>query len=219
MIRPILPPVLPPITPITLKEAAAETVLQIVTGAVMLGIFTLAAWIMLRHSKKDLNEPIIPAALISFAGVGLILLLVHGISIATIKGLILCAILLWASLSDIARHEVPDFISVAILILAFVGFEPANLPSMLIGAAVVFIPQLLVSILRPKRAIGGADIKISTALAFLLGAEKGIFALLVGLISGVIIMLIVRKIRKETNKEPFALVPFLSFGAMLAFII
>ncbi len=218
MIRPILPPVLPPITPIV-KVAAADLVLQIAAGAVILGIFTLAVWIMLRHSKKDLNEPIIPAALVAYAGVGLILLVVHGISIAAIQGLILCAILLWASVSDIAKHEVPDFITAAILILAFVGFEPANLPSMLIGAAVVFIPQLLVSVLRPKRAIGGADIKISTALAFLLGAEKEIFALLVGMLLGVIIMLIVRKIRKETNKEPFALVPFLSFGAMLAFII
>ena len=218
MIRPILPPVLPPITPIV-KVAAADFVLQIAAGAVILGIFTLAVWIMLRHSKKDLNEPIIPAALVAYAGVGLILLLVLGISIAAIQGLILCAILLWASLSDIAKHEVPDFITAAILILAFVGFEPANLPSMLIGAAVVFIPQLLVSVLRPKRAIGGADIKISTALAFLLGAEKGIFALLVGMLLGVIIMLIVRKIRNETNKEPFALVPFLGFGAMLAFII
>ena len=57
------------------------------------------------------------------------------------------------------------------------------------------------------------------ALAFLLGAEKGIFALIAGMLTGVIVMFIVRKIRKETNKEPFALVPFLSFGAMLAFMI
>ena len=103
--------------------------------------------------------------------------------------------------------------------LAFVGFEPANLPSMLVGAAVVFLPQLAISMLRPGRAVGGADIKISTALAFLLGAEKGIFALIAGMLTGVIVMFIVRKIRKETNKEPFALVPFLSFGAMLAFMI
>ena len=41
MIRPILPPVLPPITPIV-KVAAADLVLQIAAGAVILGIFTLA---------------------------------------------------------------------------------------------------------------------------------------------------------------------------------
>ena len=135
------------------------------------------------------------------------------------NGLILCAILLWASISDIGRHEVPDFITVLILVLAFVGFEPVNLPSMLVGVATVFLPQLTVSMLRRGRAVGGADIKISTAIAFLLGAEKGIFALLAGLLSGVIVMFIVRKVKKETNKEPFALVPFLSFGAMLAFMI
>ena len=169
--------------------------------------------------RKELNEPVMPATLISYAGVGLILLLLFGTTITAIKGLILCAILLWASISDIGRHEVPDFITILILVLAFVGFEPANLPSMLIGVAVVFLPQLAISMLRPGRAIGGADIKISTALAFLLGAEKGIFALIAGMLTGVIVMFIVRKIRKETNKEPFALVPFLSFGAMLAFMI
>ena len=218
MVRPILPPILP-ISPIRLVDSAAETVLEITVCAVILGVFTLAVWIMLRHSRKELNEPVMPAALISYAGVGLILFLVHGISLTAVKGLILCAILLWANLSDLAKHEVPDFVSAMILVLAFVGFDIANLPSMLLGAAVVFLPQMAVSILRPKRAIGGADIKISTALAFLLGAEKGIFALLAGMLCGVIVMLIVRKVRKETNREPFALVPFLSFGAMLAFMI
>ncbi len=207
------------IRPVTSGAIPAEIITNVICGAALLAVFILAVWIALRHSKKELNEPVIPAALTAFAGVGLILLLVHGISLAAIKGLILCAILLWASLSDVAKHEVPDFISVMILILAFVGFDPSNLPSMLIGAAVVFLPQLAVSMLRPGRAVGGADIKISTALAFLLGAEKGIFTLLVGMLSGVIIMFIVRKIRKETNREPFALVPFLSFGAMLAFMI
>lgn len=218
MVRPILPPVMP-IRPIHLTGSAPEFVVKAIIYAAIIGIFTLAVWVMLRRSKKELNEPIMPAALLSYAELGLIIQLVLGDSLTAIKGLILCAILLWASLSDLAKHEVPDFISAMILILAFVGFDIANLPSMLLGAAVVFLPQLAVSILRPKRAIGGADIKISTALAFLLGAEKGIFSLLAGMLCGVIVMLIVRKVRKETNREPFALVPFLSFGAMLAFCI
>ena len=218
MVRPILPPITP-IRPIRLTGSAPELAAKAFIYAAIIGVFTLAVLIMLRHSKKELNEPIVPAALLSYAGAGLIVLLVHGASLTAIQGLILCAVLLFASLSDIAKHEVPDFVSAMILILAFVGFEITNLPSMLIGAAVVFLPQLAISVLRPQRAIGGADIKISTALAFLLGAEKGIFALITGMLAGVIIMLIVRKIRKETNREPFALVPFLSFGAMLAFLI
>lgn len=218
MVRPILPPVIP-IRPIQTETIALELAVKVLSCAAFLSVFVLAVWIVLRKSKNELNEPKMVPALLSFTGVGLILLLLFGTTLTAIKGLILCAILLWASISDIGKHEVPDFITVLILVLAFVGYEPATLPSMLVGAAVVFLPQLAVSMLRPGRAVGGADIKISTALAFLLGAEKGIFALLAGMLTGVIVMFIVRKIRKETNKEPFALVPFLSFGAMLAFMI
>ena len=83
----------------------------------------------------------------------------------------------------------------------------------------MFIPQLAVPMLRLDRAVSGADMKLSAALGFLLGAEKGLFAVITGLTASVISILIARKIRKESNKEPFALVPFLSFGAMLAFMI
>ncbi len=219
MVRPILPPIIP-VQPVA---ASGDTVAKIIGNiflyAAVLCIFTLAAWIMLRKSKNELNDPKTVPSLLTFAGVGLILLLLHGVTLVSVKGMILCMVLMWASISDIAKHEVPDFISAAVLILAFVGFEPANLPSMIVGAAVLFIPQLAVSMLRPARAIGGADMKLSAALGFLLGAEKGLFAVITGLTVSVIFVLIVRKIRKESNKEPFALVPFLGFGAMLAFII
>lgn len=185
----------------------------------LLSVFMLATWIMLRVTRKELNNPKMYLALTAFVNVEMILLIRFGPTLVAVKGLILCMILLWASLSDIARHEVPDFITVMILILAFVGFETGNLPSMLIGASAVFVPQMIVSVIRPGKAIGGADIKISTALAFLLGFEKGIFAMLVGMLSGVILMVIVRKVRKEKSKDPFALVPFLSFGALLAYCI
>lgn len=218
MIRPILPPVMP-VAPLAEKYDAAGILLNVVSCVTLLGIFTFAMWIILKNSRKELGEPKMTAALLCFAGVGLVLLFLHGMTLASVKGLILCMILMWASISDMAKHEVPDFISAMILILAFVEFTPANLPSMMIGSAVIFLPQLLISMLRPGRAVGGADMKISAALGFLLGAEKGLFAVITGLLAAVIVMLIVRKIRKESNSEPFALVPFLGFGAMLAVMI
>lgn len=214
----ILPPKMP-IRPIRIESIALDKLLSIAGAAVLLGLFILAVWTVLRKTKKGLNNPKMLPALLAYAGVGLVLLLRFGTTLTAVKGLFLLAILLWASLSDIAKHEVPDYIPVMILLLSFVGFDPLNLSSMLTGAVVVFVPQLVVSMLRPGRAIGGADLKISAALAFLLGAEKGIFALITGMLTGVITMLIVRKIRKETNKEPFALVPFLSLGAMIAFCV
>lgn len=218
MIRPILPPIIP-VRSDTAVNTTSTIIGNIFLYATVLGVFTLATWIILRKSKENLNDPKMVPALLTFIGVGLALLLLHGVTLVSVKGMILCIILMWASISDIAKHEVPDFITVSILILAFVEFEPTNLLSMVVGAVIIFVPQLLVSILRPARAVGGADIKISAALGFLLGAEKGLFAVIIGLIVAVITILIVRKIKKEPNKEPFALVPFLSFGAMLAFII
>ena len=218
MIRPILPPVMP-VAPLAEKFDVAGIILNVVSCVTLLGIFTFAMWIILKNSRKELGEPKMSVALLCFAGVGLVLLLLHGMTLTSVKGLILCMILMWAGISDMAKHEVPNFISAMILILAFVEFTPANLPSMMIGAAVIFLPQLLISVLRPGRAVGGADMKISAALGFLLGAEKGLFAVITGLLAAVIVTLIVRRIRKESNKEPFALVPFLGFGAMLAVMI
>ena len=133
MIRPILPPILP-VQPITAADTTIQIIGNIFLYAAVLGVFTLATWIVMRKSKDDLNDPKMIPALLTFIGVGLILLLLHGITLISVKGMILCIILMWASISDIAKHEVPNFITVSILILAFVGFEPNNLPSMIVGA-------------------------------------------------------------------------------------
>lgn len=151
--------------------------------------------------------------------VGLILLLAFGVSLTTVKGMILTLLLLYGSLSDFKKREVPDCISVMILILAFVGFEPGNLLNMLAGAAVAFIPQLATTLMTPNRPIGGADIKISTALAFLLGAQKGVFALIVGMLLAVVITAISNKIHERDQKQAFPLVPFLWIGATIAYML
>jgi prepilin signal peptidase PulO-like enzyme (type II secretory pathway) len=106
-----------------------------------------------------------------------------------------------------------------IVILAFVGFDSGNLLSMIFGATAVFIPQLALAMMKPERAIGGADLKISTALAFLLGAQKGLFALIFGMLLAVITMAIYNKVNEKDQKEGFPLVPFLWMGATLAYMI
>ena len=184
----------------------------------LLAVFLLIVYMICRKFSKGTDMfkhwPFYLSAV-----VGLILLLRFGVSLTTVKGMILTLLLLYASLSDFKKREVPDCISVMILILAFVGFESSNLLSMLAGAAVVFIPQLATTMLTPNRPIGGADIKISTALAFLLGAEKGIFALVVGMLLAVIITAISNKLNDRDQKQAFPLVPFLWIGATLAYMI
>lgn len=217
MIRPILPNY-----PIPMPNPTAirtESVLMLGKLTLMLGLALLVVWFMLKALRKNGITPDMTVCLLLTLSVGLFSFLPYGISMEMAKGLILFGILLYASISDIYKREVPDYVWIMIAILALVGFNTSKLPSMLIGAAVVFLPQLIIAMMRPNKAVGGADIKISTAAAFLLGAEKGILALIIGLSIAVIVMLIARKAKKTDKNEPFPLVPFLSVGIMAAYLI
>lgn len=136
-----------------------------------------------------------------------------------IKTIILLALLLYASVRDIKTREVPDSISVLLLILGFVDTDIERLPSMLLGIALVFIPQFISALMNPSKALGGADIKLSSAAAFLLGAQRGLFALIVGLTLAVIVMPIIRRIRKLPKDQPFPLIPFISIGIVVGYFI
>ena len=136
-----------------------------------------------------------------------------------IKTIILLALLLYASVRDIKTREVPDSISVLLLILGFVDTDIERLPSMLLGMVLVFLPQFVSALINPSKALGGADIKLSSAAAFLLGAQRGLFALIVGLTLAVIVMPIIRKIRNLPKDQPFPLIPFLSIGIVAGYLI
>ena len=128
-------------------------------------------------------------------------------------------VLLYASCSDLTDHTVDDYVWVTVLALALMNVRTVGLTSMLIGAFFVFIPQLLMALLPPHKTLGGADIKLSTALAFLLGWQRGLAAYIIGLFLAITVMCIVNKIRKNKESKAFALVPFLSVAAMAMFMI
>ncbi|MBR0236099.1 MAG: prepilin peptidase [Clostridia bacterium] len=140
----------------------------------------------------------------------------HGVDLYTIKGFFLFAVLVYASCSDITSHEVDD--SVWILIFALALIKPHSIMSMALAANIVFLPQIVIAIIG-KKSLGGADIKISTVLAFLLGLERGLVAMFIGLLSAVIVTLIRHIRHRELRGEPFALVPFLSVGAAVLYLI
>ena len=127
--------------------------------------------------------------------------------------------LLYASAKDIKTREVPDSVSVMLLILGLVDVSIKEIPQMLLGMVLVFMPQLISALINPSKALGGADIKLSSAAAFLLGAQRGLFALIVGLTLSVVTMPIIRKIRNLPKDQPFPLIPFLSIGIVAGYFI
>ncbi len=138
---------------------------------------------------------------------------------AGLKFLILLGILLYASIKDWREHEVPNTVWKLITILGLVNITLHDLPSMLLGTALVFLPQIIPAAINTEKAMGGADIKISTACAFLLGASRGLAAYIIGLTLFVVIVPIIRRVRKMPKNEPFPMVPFLSVGTIATYLV
>lgn len=147
------------------------------------------------------------------------LYLVGGFSMWTVKGIVMALILLYASVQDISTHEADDFLCVMLLILALVNFDKANIWFTVIGGLVVFIPQTLIAMFSKKGGVGGADIKISTAAALSLSFYGGVLGYMIGLSLSVVGQFVYNKVKKKSNDEPFALIPYISTGLMIGYFI
>ena len=146
-----------------------------------------------------------------------ILLIVFGWSIELLKGIILLQVLLYASVSDIQTHEVKDFVSVLIFITGFIGVTLSDIPTMLFsGLAIGGV--LLICAMVSRNRLGGADVKLSAACAFLLGFSKSIAGLVIGLFLAIICNIYFSH-KNKTKCKAFPLVPYLSIGFMAMYFI
>ena len=136
-----------------------------------------------------------------------------------LRGIVFALILLYASVQDLTFREADDFLWVMILILAIGSIGTVPVWSMLLGAAVVFVPQMAIAMFSKKGGIGGADIKLSTAAALLLGFFPGAIGYVVGLAFAILFTLIYNKIKRRTNQKSFPLIPFLSVGLMIGYLL
>lgn len=179
----------------------------------------LATFIMNYYIKKrgyKINSAV-NYILISFVTV--LLFVFNGFSVWTAKGIILALILLYASIQDVSTHEADDCLWVMLLILAFVNFRDNSIIPTILGSITVFLPQIIISAFTKNKGIGGADIKISTAASLSLGFVGGTFGYIVGLVFATVYQLIYNKINNRSQKEAFALLPFISAGLMIGYFI
>ena len=146
----------------------------------------------------------------------ILLLACFGFTPHTIRGILLCLILLFASYSDLKSRKVDDYVSVMILLTAFISCSMAQLPGMLTAGLFTAGMMLIVSLLGRESCIGGADIKLGGACAFALGITGGI----TGLIAGLVLAIIVNSCRgKNARKQSFPMVPYLTAGFLAAYFI
>ena len=217
-IQPIGP--IRPISPERLMELNPEEVITIIVKLACIFLFYLAVHKISKvvisktpgYNKESKKIPIYHCISIILVSS---LLIAFGWSTELIKGIIFMQILLYASVSDIQTHEVKDFVSVLIFITGFIGVTLTNIPMMLLSGFIIGGMLLICAMVSGNR-LGGADVKISAACAFLLGFSKSVAGLIIGLIVSVIANLIIQK-QKKTKNQPFPLVPYLSIGFMLMY--
>ena len=142
-----------------------------------------------------------------------------GISVWTVKGIVMALVLLYASVQDISTRKADDSLWIMLLMLSLVNFGEHSVLSMILGGLVVFVPQLAIAIFSKNGGIGGADIKISTAAAICLGFFGGTLGYVIGLAFGIVFQLIYNKVKNRTYRKSFALLPFLSAGLMVGYFI
>lgn len=196
------------------------SVLTLVLSVVLwVGLSIFIGWTLSKvmHNQGMKTKPVF--IMVISAVFSILLIARYGLSITAIQGLFLLYVLVYASCSDITTHTVDDWLWLMVVALGLVSCSTIGFGSMLLGAVCVFVPQIAMALLPPHKTLGGADIKLSTALAFLLGGWRGIGAYLIGLVLAVIVMSIYNKYKCRCKKKPFALVPFLSIGAMIMFLI
>lgn len=153
------------------------------------------------------------------SSISVILYLIGGVSLWTVKGMVMAYILLYASVQDISVREADDSLWVMLLILSLVNTGEVGIASMLAGAIAVFVPQIVIANTVKTGGIGGADIKISTAGVLSLGFFGGVIGYMAGLVFAVIFQTIYSKIKNQSFRNGFPLLPFLSAGLMLGYVI
>lgn len=187
-----------------------------ISSAVILLSVVITAFLFGRYAAGKFGGNKQKAAL-CFAGISVLMtvLLVcfFGCSAFTVKGIILCLILVFSSYEDIQIRKCDNFLPLMTVIAAFIGTDLSSVPNMFLSA--IFAGGLmLLTIFVTKCKVGGGDIKTAAACSFLLGLNRGIS----GMLAGMILALIINIFKKDKSKG-FPLIPYLAAGYLAAYFI
>lgn len=208
VIRPIIPYVFD--SGVTFDAGFIISAILIVCLSVLASI-SLSGYFSERY-KMNRKKLAVCFALISVC-VSLSMICFFGSSAIAVKGIIFVSILALSSFEDIKTRECDDHLHVMIAVAAFIGTDLGNLPGMSLAGffagGVIILSKVI-----GKGKIGGADIKMAAAGAFLLGFDRGIF----GLLTGTLLAVFVNLLRKN-RKEGFPMIPYLAAGFTAAYFL
>lgn len=135
--------------------------------------------------------------------------------LAAVQAVFFIALLCSASVMDLIKRIVPNWICLWIAFISIIGFIPVKLLGIFIA-----LPFLVAAIF--CGGMGGGDIKLMAACGLVLGLPKGLLAAMVGLsllLLYVAVYRIICKVQRREAQNAFPLAPFLSAGCLLAYFI
>lgn len=145
------------------------TMPEILAALLWIGAAVGIGWILCKvmNGKRFVCHQ--PLTLALSGAMALALYFRFGLTVTAVQGMFLWFTLLYGSMSDLTDHTMPDSVWVIVLALAIPSIMKRGIVSMLAGAVCVMLPQLALAVIPPHRTLGGADIKLSGALAVLFG--------------------------------------------------
>lgn len=209
----IIRPITPNISPIQNGDMSFIIAWLIVLAFAGLSAFFVANYSANRFKTNPKKTAVCFISIIAL--LTMMMLCFFGLTATTFKGIILSLVFTLSSFEDIRIRECDDFLHVLILVAGFIGIGMSSLVTMAFSAVFVFAIMIGTAVIA-KGEIGGADIKFSAAGAFLLGIEKGLFGLMLGLTMAIVINLFRNK---RNRKEGFPMIPYLAVGFMTAYFI
>ena len=139
--------------------------------------------------------------------------------LAVLQAVIFIALLCAASVTDLTKRIVPNWLCLGIAGVSIIGFTPVKLLGILIA-----LPFLLAAVF--FGGMGGGDIKLTAAAGFVLGFPAGIAGQIFGLTAAVLYYLAIKGIRTlkgletpSASKFAMPMAPFLSAGFIAAYIL
>lgn len=130
----------------------------------------------------------------------------------------LICVLIVASVIDIRTMEIPDSLSIVLLVVGVACFFIPGLLwwERLLGAVCAALPLLLITLISRGRAMGMGDVQLMAAVGLILGWRLSLFSLLAAVVIGAIVGVILIAAHKKGRKDAIPFVPMLSAGVLLS---
>ena len=140
---------------------------------------------------------------------------IHGFTLAALRCILLCYLLILAGAADVATREIPDVFHLLIAMAGLIGFRPVPALS---GFLLVPLPFLIAALKTGK--IGGGDVKLMAASGFALGVSGSFWMMFWGLLMALLWNSSMSKGRWGTSlgKGSLPLAPFLAFGCFVVLL-